>query len=89
MITRIGIVSGELLNLLDDLRRPLLVDEISFYTGEPKELVLMAIGWLARNGLVHVEQTQADEYAVYGTQYFETAASLNRMNNSRLRVDEQ
>ena len=55
MITEIGIVAGEIWHYLDDH------DESAFSAvvksiRRPKELALMSLGWLAREGHVLVQQ---------------------------------
>jgi len=51
VITEIGIVAGEIWHFLDkhgEVRLPDLVDGID----KPQDLVLMSLGWLAREGHV-------------------------------------
>lgn len=54
MITEIGIVAGEIWHFLDKHGQ---VDLESLIVGieKPKELLLMSLGWLAREGHVLVE----------------------------------
>jgi len=54
MITQIGIVAGEIWHLLDK-RGSVKLEEISSAIDKPKEIVLMSIGWLAREGHVVLE----------------------------------
>ena len=57
MITEIGIVAGEIWHFLDEhgaVTLTQLVDGIE----KPKELILMSLGWLAREG--HVLMRVAD-----------------------------
>lgn len=59
MITEIGIVAGEIWHFLD------AQGEVPFATvvagiERPKELALMSLGWLAREGHVLVKQTGKD-----------------------------
>lgn len=59
MITEIGIVAGEIWHYLDghkDARFSQLVTGID----RPKELALMSLGWLAREGHVVVRQEGSD-----------------------------
>lgn len=59
MITEIGIVAGEIWHFLDEHgEAPFsrIVDGIE----RPKELALMSLGWLAREGHVIVRQEGAD-----------------------------
>ncbi len=64
MITVIGIVAGKILTLFEEINRPLTSEEIEFYLDEPTEIILMSIGWLARQGLIRLEKDEYDEYVV-------------------------
>ena len=64
MVTRISIVAGEILNLLEEFNRTFHVEEIEFYIDEPYELIFMSLGWLARQGLIHMKQEDSDEFVV-------------------------
>ena len=46
MITKIGIVSGEILMLLDRNARPLSLGDIESRSEESRDLILMSLGWL-------------------------------------------
>jgi hypothetical protein len=63
MITKISIISGQILTLLEDHQGPLSIEEIEFYTGEPLEIIPMSVGWLTREGHVHLE-LQDEKYVV-------------------------
>lgn len=54
MITRIGIVAGEIWHILEN-RAKAGLDEIMKEVDAPREIVLMSIGWLAREGHVVLE----------------------------------
>ena len=54
MIT-ISIVSGEILELFDEVREPLTGREIEAYLGESREDILMSLGWLVKEGLLTME----------------------------------
>ena len=54
MITQIGIASGEILTLIDDKKRPVSISEIESHLEHEKELTYMSIGWLVREGHVHL-----------------------------------
>jgi len=62
MITEIGIVAGEIWHFLDKHGR---VDLEKLIVGveKPKELLLMSLGWLAREGHVLVE-SEGSEYTI-------------------------
>ena len=56
MITEIGIVAGEIWHCLDEHQGEALFSKIVSGIQRPKELVLMSLGWLAREGHVIVRQ---------------------------------
>jgi len=51
MIMEIGIVAGEIWHYLDD-KKSATADELITRLEHPRELVLMSLGWLAREGHV-------------------------------------
>ena len=51
MIMEIGIVAGEIWHYLDETRHA-TVDDLTKKLKRPRELVLMSLGWLAREGHV-------------------------------------
>jgi hypothetical protein len=51
MITEIGIIAGEIWHYLDKHEQATL-NELVKGTKKPKDLVLMSLGWLAREGHV-------------------------------------
>ena len=59
MIIEIGIVAGEIWQLLDK-HGALKIGEINDKLKRPEYLVLMSLGWLAREGHVLLEQTAGD-----------------------------
>ena len=63
MITEIGITAGDIWHYLDEHGKSSLSQVMSEIDTE-KERVLMAVGWLAREGHVIVEGTSPD-YQVY------------------------
>ena len=55
MITKIGVISGEIITLLEQENNPLLTtDDIAVLLDEPREWVLMSVGWLLREGYLYV-----------------------------------
>lgn len=54
MITEIGIMAGRILELLDEEEQETSVQEATMLLDEDDELVLMAAGWLAREGFIHI-----------------------------------
>ena len=62
MITQIGIASGEILNLIDERKRPVSISEIEAHLESEKELTYMSIGWLVREGHVHLVDKGKDKY---------------------------
>jgi hypothetical protein len=49
MITEIGIIAGEIWNYLDNHESATL-DQLIERTGKSEKLILMSLGWLAREG---------------------------------------
>ncbi|MFH1093084.1 MAG: winged helix-turn-helix domain-containing protein [Candidatus Omnitrophota bacterium] len=54
MINDIGIIAGEIWHFLDEHGKTKLT-QIVKELNRPKELVLMSLGWLAREGHVKIE----------------------------------
>ncbi|MBI3322046.1 MAG: winged helix-turn-helix domain-containing protein [Candidatus Omnitrophica bacterium] len=59
MITEIGIVAGEIWHDLDE-HREVLFSQVVSSIGRSRELALMSLGWLAREGHVIVRQEGND-----------------------------
>ena len=62
MITQIGIASGEILTLIDDKKRPVSMSEIEAHLENEKELAYMSIGWLVREGHVHLVEKGREKF---------------------------
>jgi len=62
MITEIGITSGEILNLIDEKKRPVSFSEIESHFQNEKELTYMSIGWLVREGHAHLVGKGKEKY---------------------------
>ncbi|HXV27872.1 MAG TPA: winged helix-turn-helix domain-containing protein [bacterium] len=50
MITEIGIAAGEIWHYLDDNSGSATFDQLTKGIKQPKEIILMSLGWLAREG---------------------------------------
>jgi len=59
MITEIGIVAGDIWHYLDQHGEVLFSDLVKGID-KPKDLVLMSLGWLARESHVIMQQTSND-----------------------------
>ena len=59
MITEIGIVAGEIWHFLDE-RGEVAFASVVAGIERPRELALMSLGWLAREGHVVVRQDGSD-----------------------------
>lgn len=59
MITQIGIVAGEIWHYLDKKGEVLLSDIFS-HLARDKHIVLMSVGWLAREGHVILKKEDSD-----------------------------
>jgi len=64
MMTQIGIVSGEILTLFDEVDGPLTLKEIELRLNENRDDVLMSLGWLEREGYLKVEKFAGSEFCI-------------------------
>ena len=62
MITQIDVASGDILNLIDEKKRPISLAEAEAYLESDKELTYMSIGWLIREGHVQMVSQGAEKY---------------------------
>ena len=62
MFTQIGVASGDILNLIEEKKRPVSISEIESHLENEKELAYMSIGWLVREGHVHLVDKGKDKY---------------------------
>lgn len=62
MIIDIGIVAGEIWHYLDEHNK-VKFSELLKNLDKPRDLILMSLGWLAREGHVVLEGTQ--DYEIY------------------------
>lgn len=62
MITKLGIIAGEILIVMEEINRPLTLDEVKHLVPYPVELTLMAFGWLVREGHIHVQHRDKKLY---------------------------
>ena len=62
MITQIGIASGEILTLIDQKKRPVSIAEVRAHLDNEVELTSMSIGWLIREGHVHLVKNGDEKY---------------------------
>ena len=63
MITEIGIVAGDIWHYLDQHKTSTLSDLVKGID-KNRNVVLMSLGWLAREGHVIMEETGADNYKI-------------------------
>lgn len=59
MMTQIGIVAGDIWHYLDKHKKAKLSD-LSLSIDKKKELILMSLGWLAREGHISLKEDQDD-----------------------------
>ena len=59
MITEIGIVAGEIWHYLDSHKKAMLTELVKGVE-RPRDVILMSLGWLAREGHVIMEQMGSD-----------------------------
>lgn len=62
MITKIGIVAGEIWHFLDENTQTTLSTLLE-QIDKPKDIILMSLGWLAREGHV-ILQERGDNYVL-------------------------
>ncbi|MDD3089545.1 MAG: winged helix-turn-helix domain-containing protein [Candidatus Omnitrophica bacterium] len=55
MITRIGLVAGEIWNYLEDHERNVKFSSLTKALKNDNDIILMSLGWLAREGHVVLE----------------------------------
>ena len=63
MITEIGIVAGEIWHYLEKSEKTDSLESIVKELDKPKDIILMSVGWLAREGHVVLEG-EAPDYKV-------------------------
>jgi len=63
MITRIGIVAGEIWNYLDNHGKKSMINDVMANLKKDRDIVLMSIGWLAREGHIVLEG-EAPDYEI-------------------------
>ena len=63
MITRIGLVAGEIWEYLESHDKTAKLDELVSSLEKDRDMVLMSIGWLAREGHIVLEG-ECPDYAV-------------------------
>ncbi len=59
MITKIGIVAGEIWHLLDRQSQTMLSVLVNSID-QPRDIILMSLGWLAREGHVVLQESEGD-----------------------------
>ncbi|MDP8298339.1 MAG: winged helix-turn-helix domain-containing protein [Candidatus Tantalella remota] len=55
MITKIGLIAGEIWDYLEKNKTGVDLDSIVVKLGKERDLVLMSLGWLAREGHIVLE----------------------------------
>ena len=60
MITEIGIVAGEIWHFLDGQKGEVTFSRLAKGIGRSRDVALMSLGWLAREGHVVVRQNGAE-----------------------------
>jgi len=63
MITQIGIMAGEIWRYLEDNNKSVTLDNIVKSGDKSRDVVLMSVGWLAREGHIVLEG-EAPDYKV-------------------------
>ncbi|MFH1380609.1 MAG: winged helix-turn-helix domain-containing protein [Candidatus Omnitrophota bacterium] len=60
MITEIGIVAGEIWHYLEHHKKSETLENILKSVDKPRDIILMSIGWLAREGHILLEGKTPD-----------------------------
>jgi hypothetical protein len=63
MITKLGIIAGEIWHYLDGHQQTSLTDLVS-ELDKPRDTILMSLGWLAREGHVILDKQEGGNYKV-------------------------
>lgn len=59
---QIGETAGEIWHLLAEDDEPVSLAQIAKRVDQPRDVVMQAIGWLAREGKVHIEENGRTRY---------------------------
>ena len=62
MITEIEIISGKILHLIDEKKRPISIRELETHLESEKESTNKSINWLVQEGHVHLIKNGNDKY---------------------------
>ncbi len=62
MLTQIEIASGEILNLIEEKKRPVSISEIESHLESEKEFINTTIDWLVQERHVHLINHGSDKY---------------------------
>ena len=65
MITELGIIAGEILNFLEEIKGPFSIDDIKSKIDYPDDLILMSLGWLVREGHIYVKDLNHKHYICF------------------------
>lgn len=63
MITELGIVAGDIWHFLDKHGKVTLSDLVASLD-QPRDTILMSLGWLAREGHVKLDKEKEDDYTI-------------------------
>ncbi len=64
MITRIGLVAGDIWSYLDKNGGAAEMEDVIKAVDKDRNIALMSVGWLAREGHVVLEETKGSSYTV-------------------------
>lgn len=62
MIIEIGIIAGEIIQLMEKVKRPMRTLEIEILIDHPLRMVDMALGWLIRESFIRVLNLGGERY---------------------------
>jgi hypothetical protein len=64
MITEIGIAAGDIWHYLEQHHKTCMLNELVRGIDKNQNVVLMSLGWLAREGHVILENEASDDYRI-------------------------
>jgi hypothetical protein len=76
MITKIGICAGQILSFLEGYKNKVSVGALFEKIDSPYAVILMALGWLAREGYVRIHG--ADSTKMYSTDFLKASVLLQK-----------
>jgi len=61
-VGQIGETAGDIWHLLAEEREPISLAQVAKRIDQPRDIVMQAIGWLAREDKIHIEENGRTRY---------------------------